>query len=143
MNGIPRPSAAMVVAIMALVVAIGGTAVALPGKYTVGRDDLKNSSVGARALGRMLVGHSLVMKASDPTAGDGVFTETKGVIRCPAKSPLAIDPSIAGMGPRAFEVRQFALSNGSGFPAAYQFVVSSDEGPEVGYTMQVTCLFNR
>ncbi len=56
MKRIGRPSPAMVVAIISLIVAIGGTAVALPGKRTVGSDDLRKDSVGARSLGRALLG---------------------------------------------------------------------------------------
>ncbi len=143
MRGIPRPSPAMVVALIALVVAVGGTAAALPGKFTVGRDDLKTSSVGARALGKMLVGYSQVVKSRDPVAGDGHFTETRGSIRCPAKSPTALDPSIANMSQFAFELRRTAVSNRFGAPVGYQFIVSGDEGPEIGYTMTVNCLFKR
>lgn len=143
MRGIPRPSPAMVVALVALIVAIGGTAAALPGKFTVGQDDLKKSSVGARALGKMLVGETQVFKSQDPQAGDGEFTETKGEIRCPAKAPTAIDPAVANMGKAAFEVRRLAIPNRWGAPVGYEFVVSSDQGPNVGYTMTVNCLFAR
>ena len=139
----PRPSPAMVVALIALVIAIGGTAVALPGKFTVGRDDLKNSSIGARALGRMLIGHRLVVKSQDPVADDGVFTETRGTITCPAKAPTAIDPSIGNLGPTSFEMRRTAIGNASGAPGGYEFLVSGDEGPDFGYTMKVNCLFAR
>ena len=143
MRGIPRPSPAMVVALIALIIAIGGTAFALPGKFTVGRDDLKNSSVGARALGKMMVGHRALVSSEDPVAGDGIFTETRGTIRCPAKAPTAIDPSIGNMGPESFEVRRAAIGSDLGAPGGYEFLVSGDEGPEIAYTMSVNCLFAR
>jgi hypothetical protein len=50
MRRLPRPSAGVIVGGIALVVALGGTAVALPGRDTVDRNDLKENSVGARAL---------------------------------------------------------------------------------------------
>ncbi|OJU96055.1 MAG: hypothetical protein BGO23_00535 [Solirubrobacterales bacterium 67-14] len=133
----------MVVALIALIVAIGGTATALPGKFTVGRDDLKNSSVGARALGKMIVGRSQVVRSADLVAGDGNFTETEGKILCPAKAPTALDPSIGNMGPHSFEMRRTALANRLGAPGGYRFVVSGDEGPDFGYTMTVSCLLSR
>ncbi len=143
MNRIPRPSAAMVVAMVALIVAIGGTAAALPGKFTVGRDDLKTSSVGARALGRMIVGHIQVVQSLDPVAGDGSFTETEGTVMCPPKAPTAIDPSVSGLGPDAFERSRTALSNDLGAPQGYRFTISSDRGSGLGFTIKVNCLLSR
>jgi len=143
MSGIPRPSPALVVAMIALVVAIGGTAFALPGRYTVGRDDLKNSSVGARALGRMIVAERMGVRSEDPTANDGVFTEMTGRIKCPDRAPLAIDPSIGGMGPRVYEVRRTATTNRFGSPDGYVFSVLGDEGPDPIYTMTVNCVLAR
>jgi hypothetical protein len=45
-----RPSPALIVGCIALVVALAGTSFALPGRDTVDRNDLKENSVGARAL---------------------------------------------------------------------------------------------
>jgi hypothetical protein len=143
MRGIPRPSPAMVVALIALVVAIGGTAAALPGKFTVGRDDLRPASVGARALGSMYIGNSLVLESQDSVANDGEFTESVGTIVCPPKAPTAIDPFIGGMGPTAFITARSATTNRLGAPRGYRFTVSSDDGPDVGYVMKVNCLFAR
>ncbi len=140
MRRIPRPSPAMVVALVALIVAVSGTAVALPGKFTVGKDDLKGSSVGARALGRMIIGHSQVVGSNDPVAFDGQFTETRGTVLCPARAPTALDPSIGNMGPTSFERSRRAISNRWGAPRGYEFVISGDEGPDFGYTMKVNCL---
>ncbi len=142
MNRIPRPSPAMVVAVISLIVAIGGTAVALPGKFSVGRDDLKKSSIGARSLGRMLLEHRQGLTSADVTERDGVFTETEAEIRCPAKAPFALDPSIGMMGPLAFERRRSVIANRWGGPGGYRFIISSDEGP-VGYVMKVNCLPKR
>ncbi|MBK5232533.1 MAG: hypothetical protein JJE13_06095 [Thermoleophilia bacterium] len=143
MKRVPKPSPAMVVAMISLIVAIGGTAVALPGRRTVGSDDLRTGSAGARAMGAAILGHSQVFPSTDPVAGDGVFTETEGSIRCPAKAPFAFDPSIGNMGPRAFELRRNALPNRWGGPVGYRFIVSSDEGPDLGFTMIVNCLPQR
>ncbi|MBK8293913.1 MAG: hypothetical protein IPK93_03725 [Solirubrobacterales bacterium] len=140
MKRIPRPSPAMVVAMISLIVAIGGTAVALPGKGTVGSNDLRKNSVGARSMGAAILGYSQVFPSTDPVAGDGTFTETEGSIRCPAKAPFAFDPSIGNMGPRAFEMRRNALPNRWGGPAGYRFIITSDEGPDLGFTMKVNCL---
>lgn len=143
MNGIKRPSPAMIVATTALIIAIGGTAFALPGKFTVGRDDLKKSSVGARALGKMLVGHAYVLGSTDPIAGDGQFKEVTGIIQCPPKAPTAIDPSVSGLSNSAFESKRVAITNRFGAPRGYRITVLTDDGPGVGYTMEVNCLFAR
>ena len=143
MKRIPKPSPAMVVALISLIVAIGGTAVALPGMRTVSSDDLRKESVGARAIGGTILDHVGGLPSTDPVAEDGQFTETEGSIRCPSKAPFAFDPSIGNMGPQAFELRRFALPNRWGGPAGYRFIISTDEGPDVGYTMKVNCLPTR
>ena len=143
MNGFPRPSPAMLVAVISLIVAIGGTAVALPGMKTVGNGDLRNGSVGARSLGRAKLDHTKVVASADPVAGDGVFTQAEGTISCPSKAPFAFDPSIGNMGPDAFELRRNSLANRFGGPGGYRFIISTDEGPDVGYAMKLNCLPRR
>jgi len=138
-----KPSPAMVVAVISLIVAIGGTAVALPGRSKVGQDDLKANAVGARSLGKTLLSHSGVMASTDPMANDGIFTEIEGTIMCPAKAPLAFDPSIGNMGPKAYELRRNVISNRWGGPGGYRFIVSGDQGLDLGYTMTVNCLPTR
>lgn len=143
MNRIPRPPPAMVVALIALVVAIGGTAAALPGRFGVGRNDLQKSSVGARALGKMRLDQGVVLRSEDPVAGDGLFTESTGLIRCPSDAPVAIDPYVGGLGPDAFERKRESLPNRWGGPVGYEFTVSSDRGPDVGFSLKVNCLPTR
>ncbi len=140
MKRIPRPSPAMAVAIIALIVAIGGTATALPGKFTVGQDDLKKSSVGARSLGKFLIGHSTVARSLDPVQGDDKMTETRAEILCPSDKPLAFDPSVSKLGPHSFLVSSTALANHLGGPRGYSFEILGDEGPEFGYKLSVNCL---
>ena len=140
MRGIPRPSPAMVVALIALVVAIGGSAAALPGKFTVGQDDLKESSVGSRSLGRVVLDVRKGVQSTDPVAKDGQFTEVEGTITCPRTAPFALDPAIGSMGPYVYEMRRNVLPNRWGGPLGYRFIVLSDVGPEPGFTMTVNCL---
>ncbi len=45
-----RPSAAMIVAVIALVAAVGGTAVGLPGKKSVDKNDLKKNVVKSKII---------------------------------------------------------------------------------------------
>ena len=59
-----RPSPAMVLAFVALLAALSGTAVALPGKKSVKKDDLATSSVGKRAIAKGGVGASEAGKNS-------------------------------------------------------------------------------
>lgn len=143
MKRISKPSPAMIVALVALVVAIGGTASALPGRFSVGRDDLKTSSVGARAIGKSLTEVVAGARSKDPLADDGEFTESDGSVVCPARAPFAFDPSVGNMGPSAIEMRRQALPNKWGSPGGYRFVVLSDLGPEPTFTMRVNCLPER
>lgn len=140
MRRITRPSPAMIVAIAALVIAIGGTAAALPGRYTVGRDDLKPSSVGARSIGRVKLEQMGGVRSMDPVANDGEFTETEGELTCPPKAPFAFDPSVSNMGPAAMLMSQMAIPNRWGGPLGYHFKILSDLGPEPGFTMKLQCL---
>jgi hypothetical protein len=133
----------MVVAVISLIVAIGGTAVALPGGRSIDRGDLRNDSVGARALGMALVGFSDGLASTDPVEGDGEFTEVDGTIRCPARAPFAFDPAVSNMGPMAFEVSRKVVVNRFGGPGGYIFRVSSDKGTGAGFTMTVNCLPRR
>ena len=47
-----RPSPALVVALAALVAAMSGAAIALPGKNTVQRNDIKNGAVSGKKIAR-------------------------------------------------------------------------------------------
>lgn len=139
---IPRPSPAMVVAVIALIVAIGGTAAALPGRFTVGRKDLKNESVGARALGRVIEVRSGIT-SNDETANDGVFREAEGEIMCPRKAPFAFDPFVTGLGPLAFQVQTTSILGRQRAPQGYRIVVATDDGGGFGYTLKLNCLPRR
>lgn len=143
MGRIPRPSPALVVATISLIVAIGGTAVALPGKFTIGRDDLKEASVGARSIGRASLNVTASIITSDPTARDGVFTETTGVVACPTRAPFAFDPSVTGLGPLAYEARRTTFANRWGGPGSFRIVLTSDEGPGAIHALKVNCLPSR
>jgi hypothetical protein len=130
------------VAVISLVVAIGGTAVALPGGRTVEGNDLRTDSVGARAIGDVMIGQVAGLASSDSIPKDGNFTEDEGTIRCPARAPFAFDPAISGLGPLAFEISRKVVVNRFGGPGGYIIRVTSDTGP-VGFTMSVNCLPRR
>lgn len=142
MKGIPRPSPAMIVAIIALIVAVGGTATALPGRLTVGQKDLKPNSVGARALGQMIQTQKVIW-SEDATPNDGIFTETDGQVSCPNSAPFAFDPSAVPLGPRAYVVMQgVANVNRWRGPQGYFFKITTDQG-KGGYTLKLNCLPRR
>lgn len=143
MGRIPRPSPALVVATISLIVAIGGTAFALPGKFTVGRDDLKDGSIGARAIGRVSLDITSSVITTDPVSDDGAFTETTGTISCPSKAPFAFDPSVTGLGPLAYEARRTTFANRWGGPGSFRIVLTSDEGPGAIHALKVNCLPSR
>ena len=133
----------MVVAVISLVVAIGGTAVALPGKRSIDSNDLRKDSVGARSLGKVLFGVGSLIPSTDLVAEDGNFTEAEGTVRCPARAPFAFDPSISGMGPLAYEVSRSVVLNRFGGPGGYTFRILSDRGTGSAFTMKVNCLSRR
>ena len=143
MGRVPKPSPALVVAIISLVVAIGGTAAALPGKFTVGRDDLKPNSVGARSLGKAILDYGTTIRSTDSIAGDGLFTEFEGRIACPAKAPFAFDPSVGGLTQDSSIVSRLTFANRWGGPGSFRFVLRSDEGPDVFHVLKVNCLPSR
>jgi len=138
-----KPSPSMVVAVISLIVAIGGTAVALPGSLRVASDDLRKDSVGARALGKVFLGKVAGMESTDLIRDDGQFTEIEGSVRCPAWAPFAFDPSISGLSPLAYEVNRSVLLNRFSGPGGYEFEVMSDEGPGLTFTLKVNCLARR
>jgi hypothetical protein len=133
----------MVVAVISLIVAVGGTAVALPGKRSVDSNDLRKDSVGARSLGKVLFGVGSLIPSADLVAEDGNFTEAEGTVRCPARAPFAFDPSISGMGPLAYEVSRSVVLNRFGGPGGYTFRILSDRGTGSAFTMKVNCLSRR
>lgn len=133
----------MIVAVVSLVVAIGGTAVALPGSLRVGSEDLRSDSVGARALGKVFLGRVALISSTDPTRGDGNFTELEGSVRCPASAPFAFDPSISGLSPLAYEINRNVLLNRFSGPGGYEFEVVSDKGSGNAFAMKVNCLARR
>ena len=133
----------MVIAVISLIVAIGGTAVALPGKRSIDSNDLRKDSVGARSLGKSVLGTGKLLPSTDPVAEDGNFTELEGKVRCPSRAPFAFDPSIGNMGPLAYEVSRTVLINRFGGPGGYLFRVVSDRGPGLAFTMKVNCLSRR
>jgi hypothetical protein len=74
-----RPSPAMVVAFISLLAAVGGTAVALPGKNTVDSGDLKKGAVKRADIARNAVNGKKVAKNS--ITGSDVKEGTLGKVR--------------------------------------------------------------
>jgi hypothetical protein len=79
---VPRPSAAMVVGMLALFVALGGTAFA----YSLGRNSVKSANIAPGAvrasdLGQLNLRSGKIVD-TDTTAGDGSFNNAEGHARC-------------------------------------------------------------
>ncbi len=67
-----RPTPALVVAMVALVAAMSGAAVALPGRSTVSTGDLKNHAATQEKIARGAVGSKQIIgKSTDGVFGDG------------------------------------------------------------------------
>jgi hypothetical protein len=133
----------MVVAVVSLIVALGGTAVALPGSFLIGQDDLRDNSVGARALGKVFLGKLVGLPSTDPVREDGDFTELEGSIRCPDRAPFAFDPSVSGLNSLAYEVDRRVLLNRFGGPSGYEFRILSDKGLSSAFALKINCLARR
>jgi hypothetical protein len=88
----------------------------------------------------MIIGHSQVFPSADTTADDGNFTKSVGTITCPDRAPTAIDPFVGGLSTTAYVFGRSEISNAFGAPAGYRYTVFSDDGPEVGYVMNVNCI---
>jgi len=76
-----RPSPALVVSMIALGVALAGTAGALPGKNSVRSNDIAKGAVRAKNLGAVVV-RAEGIRDLDSTAGDGVWTSSGDSAPC-------------------------------------------------------------
>lgn len=133
----------MLVGMLALIVAIGGTAGALPGQRSVGAEDLKANSVGARAIGGGTIQEGNGRLANDPVAGDGIYGSTEVRVRCPARAPLAINPIVEGIGDRSILGDTVVLRSPTAGPRGYVFTFSSDSGPSQRLGARLTCIPRR
>jgi hypothetical protein len=74
----PRPSPALIVALLALVVAMSGAAIALPGKRTVDSGDIKRNAVRSKHIQAKAVQGSDVQ--ADALKGKQVFEDKLGAV---------------------------------------------------------------
>ena len=124
MKRISRPSPAMVVAVISLIVAIGGTAVALPGKRTVGSDDLAKARDFYDALMPVL-GAGRIMEFGDNFTMYGTSMERPGLAVC---KPFDGQSATAGNG----NMTSIACDSRAKVDALYAKAMAlggSDEGP--------------
>lgn len=82
-NKLRRPSPAMVVALLALFLAVGGNVVA----YGLGRNSVHSSDIAPGAVKASDLGHFQLRRSGpildpDPTAHDGVYTGAGGRAKC-------------------------------------------------------------
>jgi hypothetical protein len=78
-----RPSPAMIVALLALFLAVGGNVVA----YGLGRNSVHSSDIAPGAVKASDLGHFQLRKSGpildpDPTAHDGIYTGAGGRAKC-------------------------------------------------------------
>jgi hypothetical protein len=76
-----RPSPALVISLIALAVALAGTAGALPGRNSVKSNDIAHGAVRAGDLGAVAV-RSEPIRDLDPVANDGVWTQSANSAAC-------------------------------------------------------------
>lgn len=86
---LPRMSPALVVALIAVFIGLGGTAVAA---FVLGKNSVRSKNIApnqVRASDLAVVKVRLgSLSALDPVAGDGLFTEVEGQARCRAGEQL-------------------------------------------------------
>jgi hypothetical protein len=107
-----RPSPALVISVIALCVALAGTAGALPGRNSVKSNDIARGAVRARDLGGVAV-RTEPIRDVDSVANDGIWTPSANSAACRRGERL-----ISG-GVRT-----------GGFPAPASVVVSQSEPRE-------------
>jgi hypothetical protein len=76
-----RPSPALVISLIALAVALAGTAGALPGRNSVKSNDIAHGAVRAGDLGSVVV-RTAPIPDSDPSANDGIWTSSLNSASC-------------------------------------------------------------
>ena len=94
------PSPAMIVGCVALIAALGGTAVALPGKNKVDKNDLKKNVVGTKNLKKNVVTTNKIRSGAvtNKSLADGAVTSG----RIADGTVAAVDLNGAARSPRAY-----------------------------------------
>jgi hypothetical protein len=117
------PSPALIVAVVALVAALAGTAIALPGKKTVSRNDIKPEAVRSKQIGDGKVRpHDLseksVMWARVSSDGNLVNASTGGVTSTRNNDGVyAVDFNAHDLSLCAWEAQLASFTPGGGIPS--------------------------
>jgi hypothetical protein len=135
------PSPALVVATTALVAALAGTAIALPGKHTVSRSDIKAEAVRSKQIGDGKVRPQDLSDKSRVWArvssdGNLVNASTGGVTSTRNNEGVyAVDLNVGDVSLCAWDAQLASFTPGGGIPsgeATTELAVSSNDTVRVG-----------
>lgn len=133
-----RPSPALVVSMIALGVALAGTAGALPGKNSVRSNDIAKGAVRAQDLGAVVV-RTAAIRDIDPAAGDGVWTSSTNSAFCRRGERLVSGGVRTGTFPVPTEVR-IGQSEPRESKRQWAATISTDTGGSARYGVVAMCL---
>jgi hypothetical protein len=133
-----RPSPALVISVIALCVALAGTAGALPGRNSVKSNDIAHGAVRAGDLGAVVV-RTAVIPDVDPTAGDGVWTSSTNSAFCRPGERLISGGVRTGILPAPSSVA-IAQSEPRESKRQWAATITSDSGGAAHYGAVAMCL---
>jgi hypothetical protein len=135
------PSPALVVATTALVVALAGTAIALPGKHTVSRSDIKPDAVRSKQIGDNKVrpqdiNDRAIMWARVSSDGNLVNASKDDVVAAPGNEGVyTVDFNAGDLSLCAWDAQLASFTPGGGIPsgeATTERAVSANDIVRVG-----------
>jgi hypothetical protein len=133
-----RPSPALVISVIALGLALAGTAGALPGRNSVKSNDIARGAVRAGDLGAVVV-RSAAIRDLDTAGGDGVWTSSTNSAFCHRGERLLS----GGVRTGAFPVLpQAGIAQSEPRESKRQWVatITTDTGGSAQYAVVAMCL---
>jgi hypothetical protein len=136
-----RPSPALVVALLALFLAVGGNVVA----YGLGRNSVQSRDIAPRAVKASDLGHFKLRRSGpipdrDTTAHDGIYAEAGGRAKCKPGERLISGGSEAPSGEKATPYMRIVDQGPVPAEEAWQVRWASDMGGAAGEEFVVVAL---
>ena len=140
-NKLRRPSPAMIVALLALFLAVGGNVVAYGlGRNSVHSRDIAPGAVRANDLGKLEFRRSGTIEDRDTVAHDGIYAEAGGRAKCKRGEQLITGGSAAISGEAATPYMRIVDQGPVPAEGAWQVRWASDMGGAAGKEFEVVVL---